>query len=240
MPIRLLFTLVLLLPGLASASLDAERLHSIRSQAFSVCSNLLVHYNPNQNDSDPRHAEHYRQALHQLQQLVTQEQDPLLIQAASDMHQRVGELERQPASNAQLHPTWINPLLEAQARLDRQAATRYAAIAPGEPRREALHRLSLDIERLQLLYQTRTFGSLAVYVMAMDDNTFVQLDQQILEGFAALEQDWPQQATELSKLKRKYDFIRPRLLRHELGWVPGGAAYYLGQVTDGLAKLGAE
>lgn len=240
MPIRLLFTLMLLLPGLASASLDAERLQTIRSQAFSTCSNLLVHYNPNQNDSDPRHAERYRQALHQLQQLVTLEQDPLLIQAASDMRQRIGELERQPASDAQLYPTWINPLLEAQARLDRQAGKRYAAIAPSEPSREVLHRLSLDIERLQLLYQTRTFGSLAVYVLEMDDNTFAQLDQQILQGFAALEHDWPQQAAELSKLKRKYDFIRPRLLSHELDWVPGGAAYYVGQVTDGLAKLDAE
>jgi hypothetical protein len=240
MPTRLLFALMLLLPGLASASLDAERLQTIRSQAFSACSNLLVHYNPNQKDSDPRHAERYRQALHQLLQLVTLEKDPLLIQAASDMRQRIGELERQPASDAQLYPNWINPLLEAQARLDRQAGKRYAAIAPSEPHREVLHRLSLDIERLQLLYQTRTFGSLAVYVMAVDDNTFVQLDQQILEGFAVLEHDWSQQAIDLSKLRRKYDFIRPRLLNHEQGWVPGGAAYYLGQVTDGLARLGAK
>ncbi|MNG14461.1 hypothetical protein D3C84_982130 [compost metagenome] len=74
----------------------------------------------------------------------------------------------------------------------------------------------------------------------MDDNTFPQLDQQILQGFTALEQDWPQQAAELSKLKRKYDFIRPRLLNHELGWVPGGAAYYLGQVSAGLAQLDSE
>jgi hypothetical protein len=240
MPIRQLFALILLLPGLASANPDAERLQSIRSQAFSTCSSLLVHYNPNQNDSDPRHAEDYRQALNQLQQLVTQVQDPVLIQAASDMRQRIGELERQPASDAQLYPNWINPLLEAQARLDRQAAKRYAAIAPSEPHREALHRLSLDIERLQLLYQTRTFGSLAVYVMEMDDNTFVQLDQQIREGFAVLEHDWSQQAFELSKLRRKYDFIRPRLLNHQQGWVPGGAAYYLGQVTEGLARLCAE
>src|SRR3990167_8316489 len=134
MPVRLLFVL-LLLPHLAFASPNAERLQAIRSQAFSTCSNLLVHYNPNQNDSDPRHAERYRQALHQLQQLVTLEQDPLLIQAASDMRQRIGELERQSASDAQLYPTWINPLLEAQARLDRQAGKRYAAIAPSEPSR---------------------------------------------------------------------------------------------------------
>lgn len=236
MPTRLLFAL-LLLPNLAFANLNAERLQSIRSQAFSVCSNLLVHYNPNQNNSDPRHAERYHQALQQLQQLATLEQDPLLIQATSEMRQRIAELEQQPASDAALYPTWINPLLEAQARLDQQAATRYAASAPRGPGRQLLHRLTLDIERLQLLYQTRTFGSLAVYVLEVDENTFAQLDRQILQGFATLEQDWPQQATELSKLKRKYEFIRPRLLGHELGWVPGSAAYYLGQVSDGLGKL---
>lgn len=236
MPTRLLFVL-LLLPNLALASLNAERLQAIRSLGFSVCSNLLVHYNPNQGDSEPRYAERYHQALQQLQQLVTLEQDPLLIQAASEMRQHINELERQPASDAALYPARINPLLEAQARLDQQAAKRYASVAPSEPNRQLLHHLTLNIERLQLLYQTRTFGSLAIYAVEVDDNTFPQLDQQILQGFAAIEHDRPQQAVELSKLKRKYEFIRPRLLKHELGWVPGSAAYYLGQVSDGLTKL---
>jgi hypothetical protein len=240
MPIRLFFALLLLLPNLASANLDGERLQTIRSQAFSVCSNLLVHYNPHQDDSDPRHAERYRQALQQLQQLVELEQDPLLSQAASDMYQRISDLERQPASDSALYPNWINPLLEAQARLDQQAAKRYAAAAPHEQLRQVLHRLSLYIERLQLLYQTRTFGSLAVYVLEVHDNTFAQLDRQILQGFATLEHDWPQQAAKLSKLKRKYNFIRPRLLKHDQGWVPGSAAYYLGQVSDGLARIDTE
>ncbi|MOA49751.1 hypothetical protein D3C78_1726710 [compost metagenome] len=47
------------------------------------------------------------------------------------------------------------------------------------------------------------------------------------------------QVTELHKLKQKYDFIRPRLLQHDQKWVPGSAAYYLGQVGDGLARLSA-
>lgn len=239
MPVRLLLVL-LLLPHWAFASPNAERLQAIRSQAFSTCSNLLVHYNPNQNDSDPRNAERYQQALQQLQRLVTLEQDPLLIQYASDMRKHVEQLERQSATTAELYPTWINPLLEAQSRLDQQASVRYASATPIEPRRQALHKLALDIERLQLLYQTRTFGSLAVYVIEMDDTTFAQLDQQIQQNFTALKQDWPEHAAELNKLLRKYDFIRPRLLKHELVWVPGSAAYYLGQVTDGLARIDAE
>lgn len=236
---RLLVCLLVLVPTLALAAPNAERLQTIRSKAFSLCSNLLVHYNPNQDGSDPRYVERYRQDLAALQQLVTLEEDPGLLKAASDMRQRISELERQPASSAQLYPAWINPLLKAQASLDQQAAKRYASVAPSEPRL-ALHELSLNIERLQLLYQARTFGGLVVYVVDGDDNTFAQLDQQIQQGFSALEQSWPQHAGELGKLKGKYDYVRPRLLKNENGWVAGSAAYYLSQVADGLATLDAQ
>lgn len=74
-----------------------------------------------------------------------------------------------------------------------------------------------------MIYQTHTFGLLAVYVLAVDYDTFPPLDRQILQGFVALHQEWPEQALELEKLVRKYDFIRPRLLRHDQAWVPGSA-----------------
>ncbi|MDH4565592.1 hypothetical protein E8E95_02755 [Pseudomonas sp. BN414] len=239
MPIRLLVCVLLLVPTLALANLDAERLQAIRGKAFSACSNLLVHYNPNQDGSDSRFTERYRQDLLTLQQLVAQEGDPQLIQAAAAMRHSIDELERQPASNAQLYPAWINPLLKAQASLDQQAAKRYSAAVLDEPRL-ALHELSLNVARLQLLYQARTFGGLVVYVVDGDDNAFIQLDRQILQGFTALEHSWPQHAAELNKLKGKYDYVRPRLLKNEQRWVPGSAAYYLGQVTDGLASIGAK
>jgi hypothetical protein len=239
MPMRQLFFVLLLLPSMASASLDAERLQAIRSQAFSVCSNLLVHYNPNQDDHDPRYAERYRQDLLKLQQLVAQEEDPQLIQSVDSMRHSIDELERQPASNAQLYPAWINPLLKAQASLDKQAAKRYSSVAPSELRL-TLHSLTLNIERLQLLYQARTFGGLVVYAVDGDDNMFNQLDQQIVQGFTELGQSWPQHSIELSRLKSKYDFVRPSLLKNEKGWVPSGAAYYLGQVSDGLVSIDAD
>lgn len=238
MPIRLLACVLLLLPTLALANLDAERLQAIRANAFSVCSNLLVYYNPNQDGSDPRYAERYRHDLQRLQQLVAQEGDAQLSQAAAAMGHGIDELERQPASNAQLYPAWINPLLKTQASLDQQAAKRYSAIALDEPHR-VLHELSLNVERLLLLYQARTFGGLVVYVVDGDDNRFMQLDRQILQGFATLEQRWPQHAAELGKLRGKYAYVRPRLLNNEQRWVSGSAAYYLGQVTDGLASIGA-
>ncbi|MNY05459.1 hypothetical protein D3C86_1381820 [compost metagenome] len=79
-----------------------------------------------------------------------------------------------------------------------------------------------------------------MYVLDVDDDTVPQLDGQILQGFADLKAQWPERASELSKLKQSYDFVRPRLLQHDRAWVPGSAAYYLGQVTTRLAQLDAK
>lgn len=236
MPIRLLFTL-LLLPHLAYATPNAEHLQTIRSLAFNACSNLLVRYNPNQSDSNPRYTERYQQALDQLSQLVAQEKDPLLSKLASELNERIQKLEQQPANRTELYPVWINPVLESQARLDLQASVRYASAPPVEAMRQALHQLMLNVERLLLLYETRSFGSLAVYVKSMNETSFAQLDHDILQSFLTLKQRWPQHAHELDKLMSKYDYIRPHLLKHDLAPLPGGAAYYLGQVNDGLARI---
>lgn len=232
-----LILLSVLLSSLALASPSAERLQAIRHQAFSASSNLLVYYNPNQEGRDPGYLERYRQDLRKLAELVALEQDSALSDAMRSMEQRIAGLQRQPASDAQLLPIWINPVLEAQARLDQEVANHYAAAQPTDPVRLELHRLNLNVQRLQLLYQTRIFSSIAVYVMPVDERTFADLDQQILQGFAEIERLGSVQVSELGKLRQKYDFIRPRLLQHGQKWVPGSAAYYLGQVGDGLARL---
>ncbi|MBV2132188.1 hypothetical protein KRX52_05170 [Pseudomonas sp. MAP12] len=240
MHLRLLLVLLLMLPGLASASLSAQRLQDIRLEAFAACSNLLAFYNPNQQAADPRHLERYRQGFHGVQQLLAGQGDAALEEAAAEMRSRLEELERVPAGQVELYPDRIIPLLKAHARLDHRAAELYAAAPPAEQRQLTLHRLSLDIERLLLLYQSRAFSMIGMYVLDVDDNTVPQLDGQIHQGFADLAAQWPGHSAELAKLKQNYDFIRPRLLQHDRAWVPGSAAYYLGQVTTRLAQLDAE
>lgn len=237
---RLLLVLLLMLPGLASASLAAQRLQDIRLQAFAACSNLLAFYNPNQDEADPRHLERYRQGFDGLQQLLAGQDDAALKEAAAEMRSVLEEIERVPAGQMELYPERIIPLMKAHARLEHRAAELYAAAPAAEPRQLTLHRLSLDIERLLLLYQSRAFSLIGMYVLDVDDDTVPQLDGQILQGFADLKAQWPERATELSKLKQSYDFVRPRLLQHDRAWVPGSAAYYLGQVTTRLAQLDAE
>lgn len=240
MPWRLSLILLCLLPALACADLSARRLQDIRLQAFGLCSNLLAFYNPNQQAADPRYAERYRQDLLTLRGLLAGQGAASLELAVAEMGKQIDGLEAVPAGQDELYPGWIIPLLKAHARLDREAAEAYAASPPGDERLLTLHRLSLDIERLLLLYQTRAFSMLGMYVMVVDDDTVPQLDAGILQGFADLTVQWSEHSAELEALKHNYDFIRPRLLQHSRNWVPGSAAYYLGRITSRLAQFDTE
>jgi len=147
----------MLFPLASFAASGAEQLFKIRYQAFAISSELLLYYNPNQGAGDPRRAEGYRRGVSRLQRLVGS--GPTVLQEAVGELQRLTEiLEAQPSSADQvmLRPTWINPILESQASLDRQAERLYNAL-PDDPRRSQ-HTLQLDLARLLLLYQTRTFG----------------------------------------------------------------------------------
>ncbi|MFA7822955.1 hypothetical protein [Aeromonas dhakensis] len=234
---RSLLCFALMLFPLASfANSGPEQLFKIRYQAFAISSELLLYYNPHQGAGDPRRAEGYRRGVARLQRLVGS--GPMVLQEAASELQRLTEiLEAQPSSADQvmLRPTWINPILESQASLDREAERLYNAL-PDDPRR-SLHALQLDLARLLLLYQTRTFGSLGVYLTGTSDDSFVRLDQQITAGFDSLRSRYPSQASELDALRRKYDFIRPRLLDHSQVWVPESAFYYLDAIARRLDAL---
>ncbi len=240
MLIRLLLTLLLLSPELALAKATTEDIQAVRVEAFSLCSNLLVYYNPNKDGGDQKHLDRYRQSRDKLQKLLLSTQDPELQAAGKGLLVKVADLERQPSSNAQLHPTWINPLLEAQARLDQVANLRYAAAPPQDPFTQSLYRQSLDVQTFLLLYETRTFGSLAVYIVNENEVTFPELDQAIVRRFAQLQTLNPQHAEAIGTLKQSYDFVRPRLLQYDLQWVPSSAAYYLGKIVKELGRVSDE
>ena len=227
---------LMLLPLVSFAAQEAEQLFKIRYQAFAISSELLLYYNPSQEGGDPRHAEGYRRGVAQLQRLVAS--GPQTLQEpASELQRSIERLEAQPDSADQviLRPTWINPILEAQASLDRQAERLYDEL-PDDPRR-VQHALQLELARLLLLYQTRTFGSLGVYVIGISDDSFERFDQQIIAGFDNLRGSDGNQASELEALRRKYEFIRPRLLHHNQDWVPESAFYYLDAIARRLDEL---
>ena len=72
------------------------------------------------------------------------------------------------------------------------------------------------------MYQTRVHGSLGVHLDSVNDDTVAQLDKTTVQSFDEMAQQWPQQADELARVRRKYAFICPRLLQQSAQWVPGG------------------
>lgn len=230
---------LLLLSFIAQAEPLAENLQTIRYLAFSAGSHLVLHFNPYQIDNDPRYAERYHHDLNRIQQLVVMVGNPALEQLTDQLAREVAELESQPKSDAQLRPVRINSILQTQSTLDQIAQKRYLPLSP-KGARLTIDRLSLDVQRLLLLYQTRTFGSLGVYIEELKEGAPETLDRRITEGFSELARTQSQSAGEIAKLSRMYEFVRPRLLKLELGAVPSGAAYYLAQIGDGLAQLSVQ
>lgn len=232
---RLLFSLLLMLPNMAGAQLAPVQLYDIRIQAFSVCSHLLAYYNPNQDGVDLRHADAYRERLDVLKQQVGR--DPELALIVAQMADSMAELEAVPVEQPEQYPEWLTLVLMAQAQLDQQLAERAEAAAVSASDMTVLQELRLDIERVLLLYQSRAFGLLGMYVMVVDENTVTRLDANVLRGFGMLQEQRSEYGLELARLKGYYNFIRPHLLEQQRGWVPSSAAYYLRQASEGLAQL---
>lgn len=239
---RALLFALLAWPMLTTASESARHLQAIRSEAFDVCNGVLLYFNPNidhRGGRNPHHAEEYRQSLERLGQLVGSVRDTQLATQVRKIQTLLAELERQPASVEWRYAHWLNPTLEAHADLDNRAADLYTN-APKSPDQVSLDALSLDVARLNLLYQTRTFGGLRLFISDNSSEPFKELDGRIVEGFDAAEGAWPNSQDIISTNRRNYYFVRSSLLANGANWVQGSAAYYLGKITRSLNSLSAQ
>ncbi|MCL6691311.1 hypothetical protein M8R19_21670 [Pseudomonas sp. R3.Fl] len=217
----------------------ANELHTIRSLAFTTCSNLLLYHSSGGYGGDSRNLDAYRAGMARLSELVARSGDVELQEPVRQMREQVGMLERNENANRLLKPRWVIPALQAQALLDARLADRYAALSV-PPAMRMLHEQSLDISRILLMYQIRAFGSLAVYFMEVDEDTPKRLDLRVIDHFGQLMMQLPDKERELDELQRHYLFIRPRLLGRDAGSVPAGVEYYLGKTVvalDGMATL---
>ncbi|MBB2493551.1 hypothetical protein [Aquipseudomonas ullengensis] len=228
---------LLLCPLLAFAQGPAENLQSIRYLAFSTTSHLLLHYNATIGTADPRYAEKYRDDLQQLSAQLQQIPSPELQKAGEDLKARITDLERQTGDDVDLYPIWINPILEAQASLDAMAQKLYQASPPTDTATQRLDSLTLNTQRLLLFYQTRAFGSLAVYIDELKQGAPENLDQAIEQDFATLHGSMPGEAQELAKLQRNYHYIRRHLLQQQGEFVPDSVAFYLEQISSGSQEI---
>ncbi|WP_043310446.1 hypothetical protein [Pseudomonas sp. ML96] len=221
---------LLLCPFLAFAKAPQEDIQNIRFLAFNSSSHLLLHYNPVTSSANPEHAEKYRADMQQLNMLLQQTPSPELQAEGARLQSLIETLEQHRGDEAHLYPIWINPILESQARLDSLAQQLDPESDHDSSPLQTLDRLMLNSQRLLLYYQTRAFGSLAVYIDDLKQGAPETLDQAIRQDLATLQQMLPQQATELSKLERSYNYIRRHLLQQTGEFVPGSVAYYLEQI----------
>lgn len=229
MPLKQVLLALLFMPLLACAQPSQESLLSIRYLAFNTVSHLLLHYNISSGSDDPQHAEKYRADLQRLDFSTTQALSPELHAEVRRFQSLIHDLEQQ-RDQPDLYPIWINPILESQAKID-ALAQQLAQNSEGDSAvRMQLEQLTLNSQRLLLFYQTRAFGSLAVYIDDIKQGAPQTLDQAIQQDFTALRSSLPQQAKELAKLERKYNFIRRQVLQQQGEFVPDSVAYYLEQI----------
>lgn len=228
---------LLFCPLLGFAQDPADNLQSIRNLAFSTASHLLLHYNTTVGTADPRHAEQYRADLQQLSTSLRQIPSPALREAGEQLQSRIAELEHQSGSEAERYPIWINPILEAQARLDNVAQALYQQHQPSDLPTRKLDSLTLNTQRLLLYYQTRAFGALAVYINELKQGAPENLDRAIEQDFADLHTALPAHAQELARLQRTYHYIRRHVLQQAGEFVPESVAFYLEQVGAGSQKI---
>ncbi|MCG4454909.1 hypothetical protein LJY18_16630 [Pseudomonas sp. MMS21-TM103] len=237
MRLYFLLAVLLTLSSWAHAGSSAERLHSIRIESFTACSYLILFLNPHQGGAEPLYAERYKAAFRKLQTLVSSEHETVMGEALAGMRYKTAELEGKFDLDPMMFPTWLNPILTAQAKLDSEAAKQYAVAHPADAKTLLVQQLDLDLSRLLLVYQARTFGSLNVSAMDGVENPMQHLDNRINQEFEGLSKLLPDQSVERGKLRRIYGYIRPSLLDNQRGSIPNGVAYYMEQIRSELRAL---
>ncbi|GLU37312.1 hypothetical protein [Pseudomonas sp. NBRC 100443] len=235
----LLITLSLLASQCRADVEQASRLQELRSLGYRFCTKLLLYYDPSEKYPDPGLLVAAQGDLQQMTQLSpTITGGNSLAEPLQRIEVLLGELRKQPLAVVRSsYPSWLNPLLEQQAKLDRGAAQLQADQLPAGSLAEQMHDLSLLNSQLQVLYLARGFQSLSVEFLDMREQDYALLDGRIVQGFAALESGDRDQVESLKKLRRNYEFIRHNLLDPAQRAAPGSVALYLGRNAQALDQL---
>ena len=235
----LLALLLLSIPARADSTVP-QKVHEIRTLGFMLCSNLLVYFN-NQDPKaafDPAAREAYRRNLRELDPLVAAVPGkPAIATALQALKTSIGELEKQPENARVLYTSSLNPVLHAQRDLDVAAGAAYLESGEIPPVVASLHQMSLDMSRMLLLHQGKSFDNLGIHSVELDENSFNRIDQRISSTYEGLLKLAPEIRTELNEVWRDYSFVRQRLKADDKGGVSRSASLYLGKGVDMLNML---
>lgn len=219
---------------------EMQRIQEMRSLAYLATTNLMVFYNLDATPFESGNAKSYRQSFERLQQIAAQHSYSLVSAELKKIEDLAAQLEALPRDLKHVRTVYtpyqllLNPLFNAQQRIEEDLQQRYAALAKGsdDGRQQELHALSLDHSRIMLQYSMLTFTALA-YLNAQDPTLSV-IDARIRQQFESLKSHTSEQHSDLEKLSINYNFIRPRLVEQPRPWIPGRALFYLSRNIKAL------
>lgn len=215
----------MVLIGPALAMPDTERLFTARLTGFEATSRLLLHFNPDLRDREliqSDYRQHFDSFASQLRALGG---DDMSASLATIMT-RIDALEAMSDGDEPMLPAIVNPLLSAQAEIDRELV-RLSGL-PGQP--DALSQLladqAVDMAKLSLWYQIRLFNGVMIFTDGAGNDALTELDEAITQRFERIAEGRGD-SLELRKGLSHYQFVRSRILSSEIGWIPDAAILYL-------------
>lgn len=226
-----------------TAPSELQHTYQMRSLAYSATANIMVFYNLDSTPFDPKNHKQYHQDLDQLQQLATQNGDTAVLEELAKIRELVAKLEALPQNQDYIrnvaipYRNLLNPLFEAQQRLDQALEQRYSVIARSseDSWQQGLHALSLDHSRAMQQYSMLTFTSLSY--LNLGDTSLKLISERIEEQFNQLKSQNEEKAPELKKLATNFNFIRKKLVDQPRPWIPALATFYLSKNVNALTQL---
>lgn len=230
-----IFILNCLTGNAAAGQMDAPELMQLRLQGYQLVTQLLQSHNPNVErnrltKSLPFEAGAYQEWKSALSGLNDTRIDPELEILSRVMKKLDGLTNDQ----VPMLPTLLNPLLQAQFRIDEYLQEEISRFDRGQNEIGLINRQLIDIARFGLYYQTRIFSGLMVFSGEADGELLVGLDADIRHQFSQLSSVRLVESAQLERSQTHYEFVSHSILESRSGWIPDGAMYYLNKSINAL------
>lgn len=237
------FCLLVGLAGVASTASAAGRqeLQEMRSQSYSLISNVLIYYNPLGTPYDAANTSASEHDLAGLKALALRLSDAEVNERIKNLSNLITDLQHHlPQSRKEIrsvnpgYSRWLPQIIEQQDQLQQRLSQLYAQQPPAGEHQTLLHMLAHDLERLHLSYQVSSFWSLGADLFILNEQTIRALDASILAGLNKLKDADNDLSERLEQPSRTYRFARERAMNQYGDWAPNAVGRYLGSTVDEL------
>lgn len=225
------------LVGPVQAMSDADRLLMARLAGYEATSRLLLYFNPYLRDRELIQSD-YRHHFYRLEDHLKPLESEDISRPLTAIHVQIESLEAMSEADESMLPAIINPLLSAQAEMDRQLIELAALAGERGPLPQLLADQALDMAKLSLWYQIRLFNGLMIFADEAGNDVLNDLDRTIEQRFVTIAAGRGGNP-EFNNSLRHYQFIRGRILSPQDGWIPDAALLYLQESIKMILKSGS-